>query len=189
MFDTGKPTSSREILASLSRVQAEGELYVGELSMTDFLASQGDGWSPADQVRHLSKSMFPVARALRMPRFVLRLLFGASPGTSRAFSEIVDTYRARLSGGATAGRFAPSKRPAPDDPEAWRKEVLLRWHKAAASLLSAIARWDDPALDRYRLPHPILGRLTIREMLFFTVYHQSHHLNLVAVRREKETSR
>jgi hypothetical protein len=25
------------------------------------------------------------------------------------------------------------------------------------------------------LPHPLLGKLTIREMLYFTVYHGEHH--------------
>jgi hypothetical protein len=37
-------------------------------------------------------------------------------------------------------------------------------------------------LERIRLPHPLLGRLTTREMLFFTLYHNQHHVE-VAKRR------
>jgi uncharacterized damage-inducible protein DinB len=37
-------------------------------------------------------------------------------------------------------------------------------------------------LDRLRLPHPALGKLTVREMLFFTIYHNIHHVENV-VRR------
>ena len=37
-------------------------------------------------------------------------------------------------------------------------------------------RWPEPSLDRYQLLHPLLGRLTVREMLEFSVYHHAHHL-------------
>ena len=45
--------------------------------------------------------------------------------------------------------------------------------------------WGELALDRYRLPHPLLGRLTVREMLLFTLYHSVHHFNLVSTRVEE----
>ena len=49
--------------------------------------------------------------------------------------------------------------------------------EGAAELLTSQAD-----LDRYRLPHPLLGKLTVREMLFFTVYHNYHHVRSVADR-------
>ena len=45
--------------------------------------------------------------------------------------------------------------------------------------------WSERALDRYRLPHPLLGRLTVREMLLFTLYHSVHHFSLVSTRVEQ----
>lgn len=33
-------------------------------------------------------------------------------------------------------------------------------------------------LDKYILPHPLLGKLTIREMMYFTIYHVEHHKKL-----------
>ena len=85
--------------------------------------------------------------------------------------------------GATAGRFAPSAQAAPADPAAWQREVLDKWRGAVSGLALRIPRWSEPALDRYRLPHPLLGQLTVREMLLFTVYHNVHHLEQVAGRR------
>jgi hypothetical protein len=38
-------------------------------------------------------------------------------------------------------------------------------------------------LDRLRLPHPGLGLLTVREMLLFTLYHNTHHVLGVERRR------
>jgi hypothetical protein len=29
------------------------------------------------------------------------------------------------------------------------------------------------------LPHPLLGKLTLREMIYFTIYHVQHHHKLV----------
>jgi len=46
----------------------------------------------------------------------------------------------------------------------------------------AITAWGDDALDRYRLPHPLIGKLTLREMLVFTLFHFDHHRDNVARR-------
>lgn len=186
MFETGTPVSGRDIIASLSRLQGEGEWWIGELPVDVFFASQDANWSPAEQVAHLIKSIQPVAFALGLPRSVLRLFFSAR--THRSFEEIRDIYQSHLKGGAQAGRFAPSKRPAPEDPEATRKKIVNKWHTATASLLKHISDWPEPALDKSGLPHPILGRLSVREMLYFTLYHQSHHLKIAESRVSASTN-
>jgi hypothetical protein len=124
----------------------------------------------------------PVALALGLPRFVLWLRFGRGAGASRSFEALREAYLARLAAGATAGRFTPSPQPPPMDAAAYRDSVLGSWRAANADLRARVAGWNEAALDRYLLPHPALGTLTVREMLFFTLYHNAHHLNLVASR-------
>jgi len=184
-FDTGEPASRDEILAALVRLNAEADAYLGSLPTAVFLERQGEKWSPADQLRHLSKSTSPLVGALGLPRVVLRVLFGRSRSPSRSFTTLREVYRGKLLEGATAGKFAPSPRPRPADPEAWRAEVMSRWRAGAAAFHRKVASWPDEALDHYRLPHPLLGRLTVREMLFFTLYHNAHHLQQVASRAEE----
>jgi hypothetical protein len=181
-FDTGTPSSGAEVESELRRLRAEGARYLRSLPVEAFARPQGEKWSPADHVRHLTKSVRPLAMALGLPRFVLWLRFGRAAGASRSFTLMRETYLARLAGGATAGRFAPSPQPLPADPSAHREEVLKTWESVDAELGSRIEGWDEAALDRYRLPHPALGSLTVREMLFFTLYHNAHHLNLLASR-------
>ena len=36
--------------------------------------------------------------------------------------------------------------------------------------------------QRYSPPHPLLGRITLREMLLFTLLHFDHHRDKVAAR-------
>jgi hypothetical protein len=55
--------------------------------------------------------------------------------------------------------------------------------ETAAALHAALGRWGERSLDRLRLPHPALGTLTVREMLLFTLYHNLHHVLVVARRK------
>jgi hypothetical protein len=38
-----------------------------------------------------------------------------------------------------------------------------------------LKKFSEDDLDSIRLPHPLLGKLTVREMLYFAVYHVGHH--------------
>lgn len=183
-FETGTPWTGAQIVEELRRLHGEGEVWLRSLPADVFVRPQGAKWSPADHVRHLSKSVRPLAQALGLPRFVLWLRFGRASSASRSFTVVREAYLARLSAGATAGRFAPSAQPLPEDAGAYREQVIASWRTTNAELWSRIVAWDEMALDRYYLPHPALGRLTAREMLFFTLYHNAHHLNLAAGRVE-----
>jgi hypothetical protein len=48
-------------------------------------------------------------------------------------------------------------------------------------MVDFINKWKAADMEIYLLPHPLLGKLTIREMLLFTIYHIEHHfVNLQA---------
>lgn len=70
-------------------------------------------------------------------------------------------------------------RPVPSDPDVARARIMDLHASSVATLCAAITRWPEPALDAHRLPHPLIGRLTVREMLLFTLYHNRHHLENV----------
>lgn len=182
MFETGEPHTGVELIAALGRVQEEADAYLRALPATVFFAPQGPAWSPAEHARHLGKSLGPLTRVLRWPRPVLGLLFGRHSGPGRAFADLRREYQATLAAGAQAGRFAPRAQPPPDDLAAGRDAILGRLAATVRAVQIAVQRWPEPSLDRYRLPHPLLGRLTVREMLAFSVYHHAHHLRRVAER-------
>lgn len=167
-----------EILSFVDDVQRQSTAYWSAFPDVEFFAKIGEAWSPAENVRHLAKSIRPVTKALRMPRLVLFFLFGRAGRPSRTYEAMVEHYEATLAKGGDAGRFAPSQRAVTD-----RTEVLAQQEQANRELRAAIARWPDKALDRYQLPHPLMGKLTVREMLFFTLYHQLHHIGVVKRRK------
>jgi hypothetical protein len=171
-----------DILRKLDAVESESAAYWSAFDAPAFFAKLGDAWSPAENVRHLVKSIRPVTKALKMPRIVLRVMFGKPKRASVDYDALVERYRGLLAAGGKAGRFAPSPREE-HDLEARRTEILAQRAEANRALRAAIGRWSEAALDRNQLPHPLLGNLTVREMLMFTLYHQLHHMNVVERRR------
>ncbi|HVF61097.1 MAG TPA: DinB family protein [Thermoanaerobaculia bacterium] len=176
------PFTKEELLDELRSLHEQSTAFWESFPTAEFFVSLGEAWSPADNVRHLLKSNRPVARALGTARVALALRFGVGFRESRSYAEIRETYRTALAGGVTAGRFAPRPEPAPADPETARRALMEQREATASALASALARWGEGALDRLRLPHPALGKLTTREMLFFTLYHNLHHVLNVARR-------
>jgi len=93
-----------------------------------------------------------------------------------SYEELCQIYRDEIAQGAqSSGRYLPSQEEAHANVEKKKKELIDQFSKVSTELVSTVERWDDEELDQYLLPHPILGKLTIREMLFFTIYHNLRH--------------
>jgi hypothetical protein len=176
-----------EILAALERQERDSVTYWSAFDTETFFRRIGESWSPAETVRHLIKSLRPVAKAFGMSWLVLRVTFGKPRRVSVSYDELVTRYRGLLAEGGQAGRFAPSERSESD--EAWRAKIMSDFVAANRELRRAIARWSDTRLDRLQLPHPLLGKLTLREMLFFTLYHLRHHIEVVERHRADASKR
>ncbi len=143
-----------------------------------FFMRRGEVWSAADNVDHLVKSIKPIILALKAPRLGLRSVFGKAEHASRTYAEICKAYEEEIARGAQAsGRFLPDQH-MPVQAEEQKGHLLEQFHEANRALLAALEKWQDAELDRYQLPHPILGKLTLREMLFFTNYHIVQHARL-----------
>ena len=176
MFDVEAPQSRDEIGTALAVLSHELERYVEGFSNELFYAPQGDRWSPSEHVCHLTMSVRAVARGLRQPRLLLRLMFGRADAPSRTFSELLEAYREKLEAGATAGRFTPNPK------RRGRDKIMEDWHIAGKEFNRALGSWSEEALTMYRMPHPVLGKLTVREMLLFTVFHNAHHAGRIRER-------
>ena len=55
-------------------------------------------------------------------------------------------------------------------------------------LTKAMEKWTESQLDAYRLPHPLLGRLTVREMMLFTLIHNQHHVDVAGAATPRSRS-
>lgn len=178
------PFSHPSLMRALADVEREVAGFFDSLSPDEFVLRVGDAWTPAEHLAHLNSAVSAVARGFAMPRWLLRLRFGRARRPSRTFDELRDDYLARLAaGGRASGAFVPAlgEQPVSQAVEL-RHTLLLRWARVNGRLRAALETWPDRQLDRIPLPHPLLGSITAREMVFFTVHHGRHHIR-AATRR------
>lgn len=138
---------------------------------TDFEKSVNNKWTAGQQLEHIIKSARPVNMALTLPHVALRVFFGKANRPSRTYDELITKYQGKLNqGGRAPARFVPKP------VHLNRREALFQ---KLDSIVSALAKkiegYSEEQLDLLLLPHPLLGKLTLREMIYFTIYHAGHH--------------
>lgn len=157
--------------------------FLQQLSDHRFTVSPSGKWSAGQHLDHLIKSQRPLYTALTAPRLLLRW-FGKPRRASLTYEELVHKYRLILASGATTPKmFSPSVIYAPQ-----RSAQMQTWLLQQQKLAERTAAWPESDLDRYQLPHPLLGKITIREMLYLTAYHIQHHQELLS-QQEKQQHR
>jgi hypothetical protein len=149
--------------------------YIQTLTVEEFLYAPTGKWTAAQQLDHIHKSVKPLTQAMGYPKFVPRLLFGKANRPSKTYEELINRYNEKLLlGGRASGRFVP---PAIF---ANQKDALIKLIVASVNkLCKRIEKFSETELDILILPHPLLGKITIREMLYFTAYHVEHHENII----------
>jgi hypothetical protein len=177
MSIVNNPSTLPEIKAAFERVHAEVAGYFGNIPVGRFFEHPPEVWSAGENLQHLTKSVKPVAQAMRLPKLVPQMLFGEARAESRGFTELVETYKGALgAGGVSPTSFVPELGAVEDEAFA-KADLLAKWNRMTERLMDALATWSEEDLDRYQLPHPLIGKLTVRELLFFTLYHDLHHVN------------
>jgi hypothetical protein len=160
-----------EIITQLQSSHQQFADYIQSLSTPDFLHQPKGKWTPGQQMDHIVKSVSPVAMAFSLPKIAPRLLFGKSKRPSKSYDGLVEKYKDKLAkGGKASGRFVP-KWVGQQEQMVLSKQLMHYTNK----LCKKIEKCSEAELDQYILPHPLLGKLTFREMLYFTIYHVQHH--------------
>ena len=147
---------------------------------TLFFFQPADKWSIAQNVKHLIISVSRTQLAYSLPKFMVRLIAGKPNRLSPTYDELVDKYNTKLEQGGKAGKpFIPK-----EIAEGTSKIFLLNRFAVVTERLAEIMekKWTNPQLDNYLAPHPLLGKITLRELGYFTIHHTSHHLEIIKKR-------
>ena len=165
--------SRAEIIETLNREVNLVLQTVGPMDMNRLTASKNGRWSIANNMEHLILSAKPIALAFSIPKFLLHY-FGKPNRAGRKFDEIVSRYKQKLDqGGKAPSKFIPNHKINS------KEELLEKFNRAHIKLMTNISSCSEDNLDRYLLPHPLLGKILLREMCFFAIYHIQHHHNAI----------
>jgi len=137
-------------------------------------------WTIAGHYVHLIKSARAVTRGLKMPRIGLRGMFGVNNREERTFDGLREKYEAAIAPGITAGPDFIAK-----PGKVYEKEDLIKQIKEELDQFKSIVpKWSEKDLSKYIVPHPAIGKVTLREILFFTIFHTDIHLNTLKTKYE-----
>lgn len=168
-------TTESELISTLRDSNQRVTKWFTEIPAKDFFTRHGEVWSASDNVDHLIKSHKPIAKVLKLPKFTLQAICGKPEKPSMTYEELCQIYQNAIAkGGQAFGRYLPDQQ-SPIDSEKAKSDLLNQFSKASADLVSVAEKWKENELNECLLPHPLIGKLTIREMLFFTIYHNFRH--------------
>ena len=167
-----------EIISALSEKVDAFNNYIAPLNKEQFEATRNGKWSAGQNLDHLIRAIKPLQPAYSLPKFVLRILFGKTNRPSKTYDELVAKYKTKLvAGGRASGPFIP-----PFISFEKKNELVRKYDEQKQKLIAKIGKQSENDLDVYILPHPLLGKVTLREMLYFTIHHNEHHLELLKKR-------
>jgi DinB superfamily len=166
--------------------QTEEQLHSAKTAFSNYCSSLNDEkffyqpegkWSPAQQVKHLIIAADNTKLAFALPKFIVRWYAGKPNRPSRSYDELVAKYKLKLEqGGKASGRFIPK----PISTSYGKQKMLDQFKNSMDKLAQTIkSKWKEQQLDQYIAPHPLLGKITLRELGYFTIYHTYHHLDSI----------
>jgi DinB superfamily len=162
-----KPTLIEHLNAAVADCRTAADSVDG----TRFFDNSAGKWSIAENLIHLSKSAKAVHKGLVNGPTALLTFFGTASAPSQDYEAIIVRYQAALTGGL----IAPSSFVAQSSPDDTRTSVLDRYDFEHKTLVESLQAYSEEELDQVQLPHPALGNMTVREMIYFMVYHIGHH--------------
>ncbi|MEZ6005213.1 MAG: DinB family protein [Planctomycetota bacterium] len=147
-----------------------------KLEPTAFVAPQGNHWSAAQHLGHIEWASRTVAGAMSRPPALLLLRFGPRIRPEWSADSLRERYQEALALTQAPAAFRP-RDPKPGDPTPeFQAKALDTWRQTLENLAQQALTYPHWALHRTRVPHPVLGKITIWEVLLFTLLHNAHHL-------------
>lgn len=136
-----------------------------------------DKWNTGEHIVHLIQSEAALNKALWLPKFYLKYKFGVNNRENRTYAQVVKKYQDKLA--ANPNVKANISKKMPIITIANKSTFISKLKKGKLKLLKKFQKWNDKDLDTYLVPHPLLGRMTIREIMMWNAYHTEHHYNIL----------
>ena len=165
------------MISNLIQAYREALDFASSLDDQTYASPPLDGkWSPAQHLVHLIRSLGIVVWVSSWPYALQRLVWGRANRPSRSYDALVERYQARLAGikAKSPAFFAP-----PSQSASQRHRIHQRLARLTERYAEQLGHCPPDYLEHQVLPHPALGKVTVREMALFSTYHGRLHLGLI----------
>lgn len=133
-------------------------------------------WSAVGHAQHLVMSLRPVWFTTFLPVWLHARIFGRSNRKARNYDQVSETYLRKLEGRKPEAppMFRPTQR---SKISVSKANTLLK--SMLGRYIKSLRRYSDSDLDSLLLPHPLMGKCTLREMAYFLAWHAAYHEQLL----------
>jgi hypothetical protein len=163
------------LIKSLDDNTAQFIELVKDLNKDEFEFNVNNKWSAGQDLMHLIKVLRIVNIGFTLPKPILRLVFGINKKESRSFEDLRQVYKNALEGGAKAPTIYIPKLVSHTE----KDSLIQKYASLNKSFIDKLNNHTSFELDSYRLPHPILGKISLGELASFTSFHTSHHFDVL----------
>ncbi|AUC84532.1 DinB family protein [Polaribacter sp. ALD11] len=141
-------------------------------------------WTTGQQILHLVTSLQLLNNALSYPRFFLKYKFGLCNREIRDYETVVKNYQEKLEENEDKAKLFNKnlKKPVLKN----RERLINRLHIQNRKLQYKVRKISDLNLDTLIIPHPLMGKMTIREIIMWTAHHTEHHTNILIKKYSKD---
>lgn len=164
--------SATQLLENFEANHREFVSYINSLTDEQFVLSANGKWAPGQQLDHVYKCNQPLA-FLFANKPVIESKFGKIDRPTWSNEEVFEKYTTALAaGGKAPTRFIPE-----EVTVAQKQELAAKTLNDVSSIVKLLNTYTEEELDSLAIPHPLLGNMSIREMMYLMTYHATHHLN------------
>lgn len=145
--------------------------YVCALNDAQFIYSLNNKWTAGQQLNHIYLTLLPFPKILPAKEYLLQK-YGKIDRPTWSFETVIQNYY--KTSRKAPDQFLPDEI-TPDQKNAIAKNI----QGILVEIESLLEQYSEEELDTLIIPHPLLGRLTIREMFYLMSYHPLHHLRQI----------
>jgi Protein of unknown function (DUF1569). len=165
--------TNTEIVTKFNKTHEAFIQYIDSLSEAEFIYSHNnEKWNAGKQLNHIGMSLGALKKGMSMPKLALKMTFGTTKEPSKSYDEVVKKYTDRLKKPYTVegSKFDPQPMAFVD-----KEAGIERFNSTMNKLVKAYQKFSDTDAEKYVLPHPLIGNLSMKEFMLFDIFHVQHH--------------
>ncbi|OBX24457.1 DinB family protein [Gelidibacter algens] len=168
-----------EIIASLNKIHSA--FWETAIQLPNPTISINGKWSVCQNVQHITIALLRVSNFLALPKSSIKSDYGLSERASSSYEISFKVFRNTLENGIkTTEAFMPET-----NLETSIIELVRQGKDTLDTFISNLKNWSEEEFEMYNCPHPVFGKITVREILYFTIYHAQHHNETINKMNEK----
>ncbi|ERJ60842.1 DinB family protein [Sphingobacterium paucimobilis] len=146
--------------------------YIDQLEKEGYLYTQGGKWTAGQQLHHVGSTIVPFTKALVSKEYLVQK-FGDLDRSTWSYQTVLDNY-------AKTSLKAPEQFLPPAEVSFEQKETIITsLHSDLKKISALLELYEEDELDLLVIPHPLLGKMNIREIFYLMGYHPIHHLKQI----------